>query len=119
MVQLQLIIEGVALIATIRTFMIERRQDLETLSPTHLSAPVFDKRQHNLMSITGQGFAPIRRIVAIIVELIGPSQQRHCKLRRLVDVLAIDRDVESTYLAGTIAHSRAYVVLQQLETSCC
>ena len=119
MVQLQLIVEGVALVATIRTSMIERRQDLETLSPTQLSAPVFDKRQHNLMSITGQGIAPIRRAISIIVELIGPSKQRHCKLRRLVYMLAIDWDVESTYLAGTIAHSRAYVVLQQLETSCC
>ena len=85
MVQLQLIVEGIALVATIRTSMVERRQDLETLSPTHLSTPVFDKRQRDLMSISGQGFAPIRRIIAIIVELIGPSKQRHCKLRRLVD----------------------------------
>ena len=61
MVQLQLIVEGVALVATIRTSMIERRQDLETLSPTRLSAPLFDKRQRNLMSITGQGFADSSR----------------------------------------------------------
>ena len=84
MVQLQLIIEGVALIATLRTFMIERRQDLETLSPTHLSTLVFDKRQYNLMSITGQGVAAVRRIVASVIELVRPPQQRRCDLGCIV-----------------------------------
>ena len=76
-IQFKLIVERIALVATVATFMVKRGQDLETLGPAYFSTLIFYECQYNLMRISGKRFPTIWGIVTIIVEFIGPAQQAH------------------------------------------
>ena len=107
-----MVVERVALVATLTAFMVILFQKFETIRARHLSTAILDECQYNRMCVRRHALASIWHIEPNVRKLLAPSKQRVRIGRFFVHVLPVDRHVECNDLAALPSDFGRYVVFQ-------